>query len=185
MARLAVACSTLVLIAAAAGCSSSDRRVATVSSPVPESAQADDSPSPLLSPSATPPTVHKLGETVTEAQGRASATVYAYKQPVARDATKPHQIGYEWAAADVKTCALVDPGIAVTTEPWTLAYADSTAAQASSVTYEQFPLPEYQNKDIYAGKCQRGWIVFPVPTDQRPQTVEYQPEGSPPIDWAI
>jgi hypothetical protein len=183
MVKIALVGSALILIAGAAGCGSPDHPSAAASSPAPD--QVPVSPSPSPSPSPLPLGVHRLGETVIEARGRANATVYAYKQPVAEDAPKPDQAGYEWGAADVKTCALASPGISVTTDPWTLAYADSTAAQASSVTYQQFPLPEYKGKDIYAGKCQRGWIVFPVPSGQRPQLVEYQPEGSPPIDWDI
>jgi hypothetical protein len=144
-------------------------------------------------PSPTPPVEQLLamGRTATP-DPQASATVYAYKQPVARSATRPEQAGYTWGAADVKVCASKEPvgnqaGISVSHGPWVLAYADSTEAEPSSVGYQQFPLPEYPwgDHDLAWGRCVRGWIVFPVPSDKRPAAVEYRPQDDPVTDWKV
>jgi hypothetical protein len=164
-------------------------------------------PSPTWSPmtfqdptpsASAPPALaaHKLGESVT--MGVLSiATVYAVKQPVATNATAPDQPGYVWGAADIKICAGTGDGgtmtgISITSEPWSLVYADGSSATPSSVGYQQFPKPEFPWGDhaLLWGQCMRGWLVFPVPASQKAATVEYRPsqsyEGVPAVTtWTL
>jgi hypothetical protein len=135
-------------------------------------------------------TAHPLGETVTLG-GIASATAYAYKQPVATSATRPDQAGFEWGAADVKVC-LIGGSAYVNNQPWSLVWDDSTRAEPSHIGYQQFPQPEYPFGDtvVQAGRCVRGWITFPVPVGKKPAMVEYQPQPDSPlagtvVDWAV
>jgi hypothetical protein len=133
----------------------------------------------------------KFGTTVVEGT-EASATVYAYRQPVAASATRPDQAGYEWAAIDIKVCALtsngVDAGITVSPAPWALVYADSGTQEPSNIGYQQFPNPAYPFTDhpLAWGHCVRGWLVFPAPKGRRPAVVEYQPgAGGKVFDWKV
>lgn len=145
------------------------------------------SPSPLTSSSsaADPYAPKKFGQTYTAAEGIATSTVYAYRQPVARSAPRPdEQAGYEWGAVDVKVCAsktVPVPGITVSHSPWSLVYADDSQIEPSSTGYGQFPQPDYPwgEKQVAPGRCVRGWITFPVPAKKRPVAVEYAPTGEP------
>ncbi|MFG1659113.1 hypothetical protein ACGFIY_21530 [Micromonospora chersina] len=162
-------------------------QASTSAAPTPVATSA----APAASPSAItePDTTHKYGKVVSVRDGVATATVYAYRQPVAKSAPKPDdQPGYVWGAADVKVCAGKSQGIIITNGPWTLVYADDTQIEASSIGYNQFPEPSYPfgEKAIAPGRCLRGWITFPVPGKKRPVAVEYAPEDEPaPPRWAV
>ncbi len=113
-------------------------------------------------------------------------TAFAFKQPVAQNAPRPEQAGYEWAAIDVRVCPLIDR-VYVNRLPWALVYADSTNARPSSIGYQQFPKPEYPWGDqvVPNGQCVRGWITFDVPTDKRPTMIQYTPGVAGYIDWKL
>lgn len=131
---------------------------------------------------AQPPAMLKFGTKAERPNG--SAVAYAYKQPVAKGAPKPEQEGFEWGAADVEICSKVEGYF--NNLSWVLIYADHTRIEASSVGYQQFPLPEYPagDTDIAPGQCVRGWITYPVPAGQRPVAVHYQPQGYQ-ADWQV
>lgn len=164
---------------------------AAVTSSAAAAAPAPSSAAPAPSPTLPADQPLAMGRTATP-DPLGSATVYAYKQPVARSATRPEQDGYTWGAADVRVCASKTPqgglaGISVSNGPWALVYADSTEAEPSSISYQQFPLPEYPfgDHDLAWGRCVRGWITFPVPADKHPVAVEYRPQDDPVTDWKV
>lgn len=132
-----------------------------------------------------------FGQSLTAADGWVATTVYAYQQPIAKNAPRPDQDGFTWAAADVKVCSQRKPDedpISVSHGPWALVYADSTRITASSTGYEAFPKPEYPWGDtiVTSGRCVRGWITFGVPPTTRPSMVEYLPRGAnTPSDWVV
>lgn len=129
------------------------------------------------------PAVLKMG---TKADGpKQTAIAYSYKQPVAANAPRPDQEGWEWGAADVEVCATKGSGY-LNDLSWVLVYADHTRIEASGSIYQQFPQPEYPvgDTDIVAGQCIRGWITYPVPAGKRPATVHYQPQGFQ-ADWQV
>lgn len=127
--------------------------------------------------------MRKFGEKATS-DPRFTATVYAYKQPVAKNATKPDQEGFEWGAADVEVCLTATNIVA--RERWHLVYADHTAIDPSNIGYQQFPQPAYpwEDREVQSGRCVRGWITYGVPAGSRPVMVEYTPEGAV-VDWAV
>jgi hypothetical protein len=150
----------------------------------PSPSSASPSPTASPSPSVDPYALLPMGKSFTKTNRSATATVYSYRHNVARSAPRPdEQPGYVWGAIDVKVCiSKTFTGEAyVNTNPWTLAYADDTQIESSSVGYQQFPEPEYPwgDKRVAAGRCIRGWITFPVPAKPRPVAVEYAPDSEP------
>lgn len=149
------------------------------------SVTAEPAAPPAPAPSATSvqaPALLKLGAKADSAY--VTSVAYAYKQPVAANAPKPDQDGYEWGAADVEVCAKGTGYLNNST--WVLTYADHTRIEASSVGYRQFPQPAYPwgDTDVTAGQCVRGWITYAVPAGKRPATVHYQPQGFQ-ADWQV
>ncbi|MFE6942219.1 hypothetical protein [Streptomyces chartreusis] len=116
-------------------------------------------------------------------------TVLGYEQGI-KAATSADQefstTGYEWAALEIKACVTKGTG-GTTRYPWVLAYADGARIEPSSVTYGDFPKPEYPYEaTVKAGDCVRGKTVFAVPGDQRPERVLYTPEALPEgAEWKV
>jgi hypothetical protein len=177
-----------VLLATVAGCGDGTGSKAAPSR-VPTTAAALP-PAPSLSPSSAGPTIHPLGQDVTvvdSGNGDPFAmTAYGYKQPTGTSATAPDQAGYVWASADVKICAGRQT-LTVSHHTWVLVYDDASSIEASSTGYSQFQQPEFPWGDtqIAPGRCQRGWITYPVPRDKRPTMIEHRSEGTPTVDWRV
>lgn len=134
--------------------------------------------------SAAPPAPAVLKMGAKADASKAVATAYAWKQPVAANAARPEQEGFEWGAADVEICSNVDSYF--NHSSWRLTYADHTMIEPSSTGYRQFPQPDYPwgDQDITAGQCVRGWITYAVPAGKKPATVQYQPQGFR-ADWQV
>ncbi|MFB6626498.1 MULTISPECIES: hypothetical protein [unclassified Streptomyces] len=94
--------------------------------------------------------------------------------------------GYVWATVEIKVCTTKGT-VQTSRYPWVLAYDDGTRIEPSSVTYGDFPKPEYPyDAKIKAGDCVRGKTVFAVPGKQRPERVVYTSELLPePAEWAV
>ncbi|MGW3911437.1 hypothetical protein ACWEBX_07885 [Streptomyces sp. NPDC005070] len=94
--------------------------------------------------------------------------------------------GYTWAVVEMKAC-LKNGFAVVTRNSWVLAYANGARIKPSSVTYDDFPRPEYPRMaTVKAGTCVRGKTVFAVPGKQRPVRVLYTsttPEK--PAEWSV
>jgi hypothetical protein len=108
-------------------------------------------------------------------------TVHGYKQPAGSACPDPYRPDNEWAAVDVQVCVKSLPDgftYVVGWAPWSLAYADRTAARISGWTFPDFEQPQYPDgKVMPMGQCARGWITLSAPRDKRPVTVHYQPVG--------
>ncbi|MET8860726.1 hypothetical protein [Streptomyces sp. NPDC004579] len=94
--------------------------------------------------------------------------------------------GYTWAVVEMKAC-LKNGFAVVTRNSWVLAYADGARIKPSSVTYDDFPRPEYPRMaTVKAGTCVRGKTVFAVPAKQRPVRVLYTSTTSAnPAEWSV
>lgn len=196
-ARLTLPAALLAIALAVAGCGADDAPLSAPSPTTPAAAPtsappAATTPAAAASPTTDPNAPHRLGSQVTlSARADISATVYAYRQPVAKGAPQPEeQAGYVWGAADVKVCLgkAAAESVSVSHGPWVLSYADDTTIAPSSTGYRQFPEPEYPwgDKVLAPGRCIRGWITFPVPGKIRPAYVEYAPEDvTVPVRWAV
>jgi hypothetical protein len=144
-------------------------------------------PLPSVSTS-PPPSGHPFGESVAAGTGFVVATAFGYTQPGAPGAAPP-QAGNVWAAADVQACA--QPGtvfkVTVSDAPWSLRFPDGTAVSPTTADDPHFPQPRYPGTPsaLQPGECLRGWVVFEVPADGRPQVLRYGPQGGTPIDWLV
>jgi hypothetical protein len=144
-------------------------------------------------PSATPDKPRAFGETLTftgEEDTKFAVTVLGYEQGTFKPQTSADEefntTGYTWAALEIKAC-LKKGTSGVTRYPWALAYADGTRIEPSTVTYDDFPKPEYPYEaKMKAGDCVRGKTVFAVPAKQRPERVLYTTDSfDTPPEWAV
>jgi hypothetical protein len=121
-----------------------------------------------------------------------SSTVIGYEQHVAKNSIQPEDEfgteskGYVWAALELKVCTTKGT-VTVSSLPWALVYSDGSRIDPSSVTYDDFPRPEYPfDAEVKAGDCVRGNVVYPVPGGKRPERIIYAPEGdSGTAEWAV
>jgi len=191
--QIAIA-AALVVAAGAAGvayASTRDTRADTPSASSATPSAAAPATTAAAVAETTPPPALRLGKTATVSDGEGpalvTATALAYRQPVAKGAPRPDdQPGYVWGAADVKVCMKI-PDQTVSRWTWVLMYADGAVIEPSSTGYVHFPNPAYpwDDQPVRVGRCVRGWIVFPVPSGERPASIQYQPDGYEPIEWRV
>jgi hypothetical protein len=193
--RLLAVAAALGIAAALAGCSATSAKH-------PPKAASSTPRATASRPSPGPP--HAMGDKVVLG-GTVQAVVFQYRQPAAPDpaaagpsgspavghpgAPAPSVApGRTYGAADVQVCvnSKATTTVAVSWKTWALVYGDFTVVPASTTDSEQFTQPAFPfaERVVPAGRCVRGWITFPVPADQRPSMVEYQPHGYL-ADWTV
>jgi Domain of unknown function (DUF4352) len=132
---------------------------------------------------------HGLGETVDANHSVVQVTVFSYSQPVAARAAQPSTAQYAWGAADVQTCAsrTLVFDVSVSSLPWQVVYPDGKVYTSTRIAQPQFPQPIYSStiRTLTPGQCVRGWVVFAVPAQGKPDRVRYAPNDSPPVDWSV
>ncbi|MFE7354382.1 hypothetical protein ACFU8Q_14535 [Streptomyces sp. NPDC057543] len=161
---------------------------------------ADDKPTtaaatqtPTTTPEQTPEPPMTVGnalhwEDTTNGIAGTSAAL-SYKQGIKSSGTASTEVGaagYEWAALELKVCSSKGT-FPTSSSPWVLAYDDGGRVEASSSIYEDFPRPQYPvDATLTPGKCVRGFVVYPVPDDDRPASVIYT-YGNPikTAEWAV
>lgn len=177
-----------LLLAALTACSGSDdNEIANKPSKVPTSAAADREAAP------SPAAPLRLGDVFhweDTANGIAgTSAVLSYKQGIKSGSTATDEVGaagYEWAALELKVCSSQGT-FPTSSSPWVLAYDDGGRVEASSTTYDDFPRPHYPlEATLTTGKCVRGFVVYPVPDDDRPASVIYT-YGNPikTAEWTV
>ncbi|WP_405584436.1 hypothetical protein [Streptomyces sp. NBC_01092] len=188
--RTTAAAATL-LLAALTACQNSDEPAAGGDKASKTKAPAATKKSASPSPSEDKP--RDFGEAITFNDPATAATikttVLGYEQGIKAQTAADQEFntsGYEWAALEIKVCITKGTG-GTTRYPWTLAYEDGARIEPSSVTYGDFPKPEYPYEaTVKAGDCVRGKTVFPVPGNQRPERVLYTPDALPEgAEWRV
>ncbi|MGP4090743.1 DUF4352 domain-containing protein [Streptomyces sp. KR55] len=186
--RTAIA-AALLLGATATACSSSDEpktirvTVTQTVTATPSAETAADAADGVL----------KMGaaKTIVDTEVDVHATVQAleYQQPYkGPQPQKPEdfQGGDVWATAEVKVCNIEGTDFTVDQFPWSLAYEDGTSIEVTGSSGGDMPKPEYpMDKTLTPGRCARGLVAFPVPSDKRPERLVYQPGSGEPTEWAI
>ncbi|MET9762079.1 hypothetical protein ABZ016_23985 [Streptomyces sp. NPDC006372] len=174
----------LLLALTACGSDNEPRATETASKPTAPKSTPDAKPSPAE------PRAFGQEFTLTDDGMTMGITVLGYEQDTFHPQTSADEEfgtkGYTWAAVEIKAC-LKKGTSGVTRYPWALAYADGARIEPSSVTYGDFPKPEYPYEaKMKAGDCVRGKTVFAVPTKQRPERVLYVPEAlDTPAEWNV
>ncbi|SDC56467.1 hypothetical protein [Rhodococcus tukisamuensis] len=164
-----------VIIAATAGCGGGDP-----GSDVSSSSAAATSTAQLTAPAplGSERSFTGDGETVVR------VTVLNFAPAAAPEAPAPPGGGH-WVGAEVQSC--VDAAMAPTAVSWSeWSVLDATDGRypASSVTYPQFPRPEYPFSVVGVGDCVRGWVVFPVADGAMIDRVRYTPNESVNATWS-
>lgn len=193
MRRTSLTVVAAVLAVAGSGCGGDADTAGTEAEAAPTA-----TPTPTPEPSPTPepeptPELPAVGEEQNTDLG-GTVAVLDYEQPVATDAPEPSNAGYPdghvWGALDVRVCVPDyrhdDGDWYITTTPWSLMYDDGSLVGSSHTGYNGFPEPAYPWGDqvVAPGQCVRGWIVFPVPGDDRPEGVHYT-GGDSVLQWAV
>lgn len=185
------AATAALLLAALTACQSSDDPAAGDNKASKSKAPAAAKTS--ASPSSTEDATRDFGEVLTfndpVGDVTVKVTVLGYEQGIKAQTSADQEFntdGYEWAAVEIKTCVTKGTG-GTTRYPWVLAYEDGARIEPSSVTYGDFPKPEYPYEaTMKAGDCVRGKTVFAVPGNQRPERVLYTPEALPEgAEWKV
>jgi hypothetical protein len=90
--------------------------------------------------------------------------------------------GYE--GVQVRTCNRADP-ISVSRDPWTLGYDNFEQLHNIDTTGGGLPAPAYEDRDLDAGDCTKGWINFTDVPGEEPDGIQYTPQDGEPIRWAF
>lgn len=167
-----------VIVAATAGCGS-DSADASSSSAAPTST---DVPAKSTEPDPLGSELSFTGDGETAAR----VTVLNFDPAAAPEAPAPPGGGH-WVGAEVQTC--VDAAMvptAVSWSEWSVLDATNGRYPASSLTYNQFPRPEYPvgSEVVNVGECVRGWVVFPVADGAAIDRVRYTPNQSVNATWS-
>ncbi len=119
-------------------------------------------------------------------------TVYGMRQPLPVAVPGvPERRGYEYAAVEVRACLLKNDGepMSLSWHPWSLSYADDTIVEElTGWSQEWWNVPLYPNdtgRTAKVGRCVRGWIPFEVRKGSRAMYVNYDPDGSNPLQWKV
>ncbi|WUT01746.1 hypothetical protein OHA46_33865 (plasmid) [Streptomyces sp. NBC_00708] len=187
--RTTAALAAGLLLAALTACGGGDDDKPTAA-PTTETKTAPSPSAPAPEPT---PTAMALGDVLhwedvaNDISGTSS--VLSYKQGVKSAGDADDEVGaagYEWAALELKVCSSKGT-FPTSSSPWVLAYDDGGRVEASSSIYDDFPRPHYPvEATLTAGKCIRGYVVYPVPDDDRPASVIYT-YGNPvtTAEWTV
>lgn len=141
-----------------------------------------------MKPSATPTGRAALGttQTLTVDDITATATVYQVRTIKSRaDMTEPSR---RFIGIDAKVCIrATDSGpIPISTQPWSIDYADDTSAEPIGEWWDgEFPVPLYPaSRSLNAGQCIRGWVMF-KPLKGQAVRVTYTPATGGNASWRI
>ncbi len=128
-------------------------------------------PSPTVVPTIapTPQTSYSVGKTAVLADGQ-KITVLQFKSPLKNPGDiQDFTPNASYAGAEIEWCAGADP--AETTNDFSLVWPDNTRTQANLIPMK----PELVQTTLQPGRCNRGWLVFPIPNPQaRPVAIEHQ-----------
>lgn len=131
--------------------------------------------SPASNPSATPVArVLKLGENQRFSQDGFTLEVAALAYR--------HGDGYE--GVQVRTCNR-GPVVSVSRNPWVLGYSNFEQLHDIDTIGGGLPAPAYQDRDLATGQCTKGWVNFERIDGQKPDGIQYAPEGAEPIRWHL
>lgn len=169
-----------VIVAATAGCGSDDPGSGAASvSAVPTST---DVPAKSTAPDPLGSELSFTGD----GQTAARVTVLNFDPAAAPEAPAPPGGGH-WVGAEVQTCIDgAEAPIGVGWSQWSVLDATNGRYPASSLTYNQFPRPEYPvgSEVVNVGECVRGWVVFPVADGAAIDRVRYTPNQSVNATWS-
>lgn len=92
--------------------------------------------------------------------------------------------GEDYEGVQVRTCNR-GADISVTRTPWVLGYDDFESLHTIDTVGGGLPAPAYEDRDLTKGQCAKGWVNFTSVPGERPDGIQYTPEGGEPIRWSF
>lgn len=137
-------------------------------------------PAPAVTtPSATPvpskkPGKLKLGQ----------KQVFAKDEFVVDVAALKVKRGADYEGVQVRVCNR-GPEVSVSRLPWKLGYDNFEQLHEIDISGGGLPAPAFEDRDLAEGDCAKGWVNFTSVDGERPDGVQYQPEGAEPARWSF
>ena len=133
-----------------------------------------------------------VGDTAITTGSGNNLTVHSYESPLALEGSKPGS-GFEFSAIDVEGCASPTSGddlMHVGPNAFALRLSDGTRIMPEAFTMPDAKAkePALQTMDAGPGECDRGFVTFQTPRDERPELVIFEEqfvETRPGIAWKI
>lgn len=188
----------LLLLASLTACSSG---ASTTDDPATTASRAPGQGRPSAAPEAGPASDSRLtigqpytwsGSSLDEKTSATGTTaVLGYSHDVKVSGWSSEALGIEkplWGTVDVKVCNTKGGTVAVSQNPWSLAFPDDSRVTPMFLEGPGLPKPEYPTTEtkVKAGDCLRGRIPFVMRQGQRPDRVFYETASTPdPVEWAI
>lgn len=156
--------------------SNSDQRPAAAppaAAPATTSASPAASPAPSTTASKTPGPL-KLGQKYRLENGEYVVEVAALKV----------RHGEDFEGVQVRTCNRGAP-VSVSSLPWTLGYENFEQLHDIDTIGGGLPAPAYEDRDLDAGECTKGWVNFTSVPGERPDGIQYAPQDAEPVRWSF
>jgi len=174
--RCSLALSLAILGISAAACGSDEpaqQRPAAVA-PTSSAAAPAPAPTPSAPPAGKKPGNLKLGE-------KRQVTKDGYVVEVAALKVKH---GDDYEGVQVRVCNKGDE-VSVSRGPWVLGYDNFEQLHEIDVSGGGLPAPAFEDRDLAEGDCAKGWVNFTSVPGERPDGIQYQPEGAEPVRWSF
>lgn len=92
--------------------------------------------------------------------------------------------GDDYEGVQVRTCNRGAP-ISVSRIPWSLGYSNFEELHDIDTIGGGLPAPAYEDRDLDAGQCAKGWINFTSVPGKRPNGIQYAPATGEPLRWSF
>jgi hypothetical protein len=94
-----------------------------------------------------------------------------------------HRSGDGYEGVQVRVCNR-GTVISVSRGPWMLGYDGFESVHDIDISGGGLPAPAYEDRDeLREGQCAKGWINFSRVDGERPDGIQYSPQGAAPIRW--
>ena len=175
---------TLVLVSMLAACGPS-----TAGSSEPDTAK-EKAPKPTMSTAENPKLT--VGETAITTEAGNKLTVHSYESPLSPKGSKPNP-GFEFSAIDVEGCASPTSArdlMHIGPVAFTLQMPDGARVMPEVFGNKDAEVkePALQTMDPGPGTCERGFVTYQTPRDERPELVIFKEQfvtNVPDIAWKI
>jgi len=92
--------------------------------------------------------------------------------------------GEDYEGVQVRTCNK-GPEVGVSRLPWMLGYDSFEQLHDIDTSGGGLPAPAYPDRDLAEGECTKGWVNFTSVPGEKPDGIQYKPEGAEPIRWSF
>lgn len=135
----------------------------------------DETAAPSPEPTAPAIKTLKLGQKFTQQTSEFTVEVVALK--VKR--------GDDYEGVQVRACNRGASRIGVSRTPWKLGYDDFESLHDIDISGGGLASPAYEERELGKDECAKGWVNFTIVDGERPDGVQYAPQGEPAARWTF